>query len=103
MEHPVLATDAELDETKEVETQHTIKEKNASKDESDHEESETDDIDDVEERALSAMSILSHDSDDDPTWAPSETEKLKLDQKKGKSDKLVKGMNENSRKRVSTT
>ena len=103
MEHPVLATDAEMDEAKEGETEHRLKDKNDSKDESDHDKSETDDIDDVEERALSAMSILSHGSDDDPTWAPSETEKMKLVQKKAKPDKLVKRLNENSRRRVSTT
>jgi hypothetical protein len=103
MEHPVLATDAEMDEAKEGETQHTSKDKNDLEIESDHDESETEDIDDVEERALSAMSILSRGSDDDPTWAPSETEKIKLVQKKAKSDKLMKGLSENSRRRVSTT
>ena len=103
MEHPVLATDAEMDEAKEVEAQPTVKDKNISANESDHDKSETDDNDEAEERALSAMSILSHGSDDDPTWAPSETEKMKLVQKKAKSDKLAKGLNDNSRRRVSRT
>ena len=62
-----------------------------------------DDVDideaDAEERALSAMSMFSHDSDDDPTWAPSESEKIKLHTKKAKNEKQDKRANEQIRKR----
>ena len=84
MEHPVLATDAEMDEARDEEIIDMDSSKKQRNQFSSDDKPDTSDIDDAEERALSAMSIFSHDSDDDPTWAPSETEKLKLDQKKAK-------------------
>ena len=87
MEHPVLATDAEMDETKEGENVNANLNMSHEKGNKSFDKTDSSDNEDAEERALSAMSIFSHDSDDDPTWAPSETEKLKLEQKKAKIGK----------------
>ena len=87
MEHPVLATDAEMDEAKEDDSFNTTLSKEKAREDTMEDKNEDSDHEDAEERALSAMSIFSHDSDDDPTWAPSEAEKLKLEQKKGKLGK----------------
>ena len=103
MEHPVLATDAEMDETRDGVSLNTRDDEKKKEDDSKNEKSdENEDMDDAdaEERALSAMSIFSHDSDDDPTWAPTGTEKLKLDSSKGKSEKSAKVSVENIRNKV---
>ena len=101
MEHPVLATDAEMDETSGCKNYPSYGNKLGDNNEAEANEA-PDNIDeaDAEERALSAMSIFSHDSDDDPTWAPTESEKLKLDQKSGKSEKTAKQINEHYRRKV---
>ena len=88
MEHPVLATDAEMDDA--IEDIHGSKGMIENDKEKDQDHDVGNEVNE-EERALSAMSILSHDSDDDPTWAPSGAEKSKLEsKKKGKTEKVIK-------------
>ena len=96
MEHPVLATDAEMDEAKEGENINADINISHEKGNRSLDKTDLSDNEDAEERALSAMSIFSHDSDDDPTWAPSETEKLKLEQKRAK---IGKGGNQGAQRK----
>ena len=103
MEHPVMAADTEMDaETSGLQTSvdNTSNQRKALSHITNDSEDDVDiDDADAEERALSAMSMFSHDSDDDPTWAPSESEKIKLHTKKAKNEKQEKRVNEQIRRK----
>ena len=65
------------EKVKETESENTSAKDNTAED--DNEDARHEEEYDAEERALSAMSLLSHDSDDDPTWAPSISKRAKLE------------------------